>query len=191
MRRTTRTGPAGPTDAPDAASFGRLFDRHARAVFAYCARRTADLAAAEDLTSITFLEAWRHRTRTPAGDDALPWLLGVANNVVRNARRARRRYDAALERIPRLPAATAAEDEAVTRQATEAGLRAALDAIATLSRGEQEVVMVVLWSGLSYVEAATALGVPVGTVRSRLSRARSKLQLALGGPALPVLKETS
>ena len=73
--------------------FGQLFGSHAQAVYAFCARRTADLSLAEDLTSITFLEAWRHRDRVPPaqGGGALPWLLGVANNVVRNARRGQRR----------------------------------------------------------------------------------------------------
>lgn len=190
MRPVTRTRPPAGAES-DAARFGRLFEQHAQAVFAYCARRTADLAAAEDLTSITFLEAWRHRGRVPSDGDARPWLLGVANNVVRNAGRARRRYDAALGRMPRPPAAPTAEDEAVARQTTETGLRAALDAIAALSRGEQEVVMVVLWSGLSYEDAATALQIPVGTVRSRLSRARSKLRSTLSSSLLPVLKESS
>jgi RNA polymerase sigma-70 factor (ECF subfamily) len=74
---------------------------------------------------------------------------------------------------------------------TEASLRGALDAISALSEGEQEVVMVVLWSDLSYEEAATVLRIPVGTVRSRLSRARSKLQTSLTNTAHTVLKESS
>ena len=74
---------------------------------------------------------------------------------------------------------------------TEAGLRDALEAISALPEREREVVMLVLWSGLSYEEAAMALAIPVGTVRSRLSRARSKLQFALTTTAPPVLKESS
>jgi RNA polymerase sigma-70 factor (ECF subfamily) len=74
---------------------------------------------------------------------------------------------------------------------TEAGLRDALETISALPEREQEVVMLVLWSELPYEEAATALGIPVGTVRSRLSRARSKLQTVLNSPAHAVLKETS
>jgi RNA polymerase sigma-70 factor (ECF subfamily) len=165
----------------EAVRFGQLFDQHAQAVFAFCARRTADLALADDLTSITFLEAWRHRHRAPSGQEetALPWLLGVANNVVRNATRAQRRYRAVLARLPGPDAAPPAEDHAVDRSVTEARLKDALAAIAALPGREQEVVMLVLWSGLSYEEAATALAIPVGTVRSRLSRARSKLQIAL------------
>jgi RNA polymerase sigma factor (sigma-70 family) len=192
VRLTKAIRPASAGEPSEDAAFGRLFDRHAQAVYAFCARRTADLALAEDLTSITFLEAWRHRHRAPLGqaDGALPWLLGVANNVLRNARRGQRRYRAFLERLPAPSVAPAAEDQALARSVTEARLQDALDAISALSQGEQEVVMLVLWSDLPYEEAATALGIPVGTVRSRLSRARSKLQVSLC-PASYVQKESS
>lgn len=75
---------AAPDPVPSrAADFVRLYDCHAQAVYKFCARRTADLALAEDLTSATFLEVWRHRDKAPLGEAAaaLPWLLGVANNV--------------------------------------------------------------------------------------------------------------
>jgi len=193
VRPTKATGATSAGESADAVAFGQLFGRHAQAVYAFCARRTADLALAEDLTSLTFLEAWRHRDRMPSTDvgGALPWLLGVSNNLVRNARRGQRRLQAVVERLPAPPAAPPAEDQAIARAVTEAGLRLALDTISTLPEREQEVVMVVLWSDLSYEDAATALDIPVGTVRSRLSRARSKLQIALASPALTVLKESS
>jgi RNA polymerase sigma-70 factor (ECF subfamily) len=193
LHKTSAGQVSGAGEWSEAVVFGQLFERHAQAVFSFCARRTADLALAEDLTSVTFLEAWRHRERVPSAPDdgALPWLLGVANNVVRNARRGQRRYRAVLARLPGPPVAPAAEDHAVDRATTEAGLRAALDAISVLPEREQEVVMLVLWSGLSYEEAATALAIPVGTVRSRLSRARAKLQIALRSTAPAVLKESS
>jgi len=193
VRRTRSAGATAAGEASDAVAFGQLFSRHAQAVYTFCARRTADLSLAEDLTSITFLEAWRHRERVPSEDtgSALPWLLGVSNNVVRNARRGQRRYQDVLERLPAPPVVPAAEDQAIARSATEAGLRHALDTISALPGREQEVVMLVLWSGLSYEEVGTALAIPVGTVRSRLSRARSKLQIALSPPAHAVLKESS
>ena len=193
VRLTKTTGATSAGESSDAVAFGRLFGRHAQDVYTFCARRTADLALAEDLTSITFLEAWRHRDRVPAAqvDDALPWLLGVANNVVRNARRGQHRYQAVLERLPVPSVAPPAEEQVVARSATEAGLRDALFAISALAQREQEVVMLVLWSGLSYEEAAMALAIPVGTVRSRLSRARSKLQIALSTNAHSLLKESS
>jgi RNA polymerase sigma factor (sigma-70 family) len=183
----------GPDGESRTADFARLYDRHAQAVYKFCARRSADLALAEDLTSSTFLEVWRHRDRAPLGelDSALPWLLGVANNVVRNALRGNRRARAVIERLPRPAVAIAAEDYVVARAETETALRAALAVIAALSEEEREVVMLVLWSELSYEEAAIALGIPGGTVRSRLARARSKLQTALGNPVQSALKETS
>ena len=193
MRLTKATRAISAGEESEAIVFGELFGRHAQAVYSFCARRTADLSLAEDLTSITFLEAWRHRDRVPStqAGGALPWLLGVANNVVRNARRGQRRYRNALERLPVPPVAPPAEDQAVARSVTEGGLREALDAISALPAREQEVVMLVLWSGLSYEEAATAMSIPVGTVQSRLSRARAKLQISLSTNSHAVAKESS
>jgi RNA polymerase sigma-70 factor (ECF subfamily) len=167
----------------EAQSFGELFERHSRAVFAYCARRTADLALADDLTSVVFLEAWRHRDRTQiaSSPNALPWLLGVANNVTRNAHRSLRRHRSALSRLVVLPDTHDTANEAVDRADAEHSLRAALSAIEGLSVGERDVVMLVLWSDLSYEETASALGLRLGTVRSRLSRARTKLRASLDG----------
>lgn len=81
-------------------AFGELFERHAPSVHRYCFRRKGDWPRAEDLTSITFLEAWRRRDVDLAPDKVLPWLVGIATNVLRNDRRAFRRYAAALARVP-------------------------------------------------------------------------------------------
>ncbi len=165
---------------PDA--FGVLFERHGRAVYAFCARRTADFALAEDLTSIVFLEAWRRRERTEiTGESLLPWLLGIAHNAVRNAHRSRRRHRAALARVPTEPLEAAADDVA-SRIDAERALGDALRAIRALPDRERDVVVLVLWSGLSYEDAALALGVPAGTVRSRLWRARARLSDSLVNP---------
>jgi RNA polymerase sigma-70 factor (ECF subfamily) len=78
-----------------------LFDRHARAVYNHCFRRTADWSMAEDLTSVVFLEAWWRRDDVRIQPDtALPWFLGIANNLLRNAHRSLRRHRAALARLP-------------------------------------------------------------------------------------------
>lgn len=77
--------------------FGVVFERHARSVYNHCFRRTANWADAEELTSAVFVEAWRRRRDIrPEGDSARPWLLGVANNLLRNHRRSLGRYRAAL-----------------------------------------------------------------------------------------------
>ena len=95
----------------DTAAFGELFGRHANAVYNHLFRRVADWSEAEDLTSAVFLQAWRTRGRVVIDrESALPWLLGVANHVLRNHRRASRRYRAALRRI--VPADEAAGDHA-------------------------------------------------------------------------------
>jgi RNA polymerase sigma-70 factor (ECF subfamily) len=106
---------------------------------------------------------------------ALPWLLGVATNVLRNRRRSQRRHRAALGRLPREHAHDFA-DEANGRLDDERQMQTVLRAVAELPRREQDVLALCAWAGLSYEEAAVALGVPVGTVRSRLSRARARIR---------------
>ena len=166
-----RRAAAGEGDA-----FGVLFERHARRVYNYCFRRTADWALAEDLTSVVFLEAWRRRDDVRLEhEEALPWLLGVATNVLRNRGRSLRRHRAALERLQpeRTPDFA---DEVDARLDDERAMRSLLHAVAKLPRRDQDVLALCVWAGLSYEEAAVALDVPVGTVRSRLARARSRLR---------------
>lgn len=157
------------------AAFGTLFERHGRAIYNYCFRRTADWSAAEDLTSVVFLEAWRKRTDVRIyGDSLLPWLYGVAGNVLRNRNRTLRRYRAALERMPAEHEADFADD-AVARIDDERRMRDVLESFRLLPKRDQEILALCVWSSLSYEEAAVALELPVGTVRSRLSRARRRL----------------
>ena len=158
-------------------AFGELFRRHSRSVYAYCARCTGNLDFAEDLTSVVFMEAFRLRRKLQLSNaSALPWLIGVANNVMRNADRSLRRYRSALDRIP-VPADSASpEENTMERLGAQEALAGALEAISTLTQGEQDVVLLVLWSEFTYADAATAIGVPVGTVRSRLASARAKFK---------------
>jgi RNA polymerase sigma-70 factor (ECF subfamily) len=170
---------AGRTD-PDA--FAELFERHARAVFVFCAQRCGDLALADDLTSAVFLEAWRKRRSVElTAGSALPWLLGTANNVVRNANRSLRRHSRALARLPRLDIEADFSEAAADRLDAQREFAAAQRAIESLPAGEREVATLVLWGGASYADAARALAVPIGTVRSRVSRARTALERSLGG----------
>jgi RNA polymerase sigma factor (sigma-70 family) len=158
------------------AGFGRLFERHGRAVYNYCFRRTADWSAAEDLTSVVFLEAWRRRKDVRLdGDSLLPWLYGVATNVLRSRSRSLRRYRAALERLPRGHESDFADD-VDGRLDDECRMRDVLVAIQLLPQRDQDVLALCVWSELSYEQAALALELPVGTVRSRLSRARRRLR---------------
>jgi RNA polymerase sigma-70 factor (ECF subfamily) len=156
--------------------FGTLFERHGRAIYNYCFRRTADWAAAEDLASVVFLEAWRRRESVQIHHEtALPWLYGVATNVLRNRSRSMRRHRAALERLP-VGHEPDFADDAAERLDDALRMRDVLESFRLLPRRDQDVLALCIWSELSYEEAAVALGVPVGTVRSRLARARSRLR---------------
>lgn len=128
--------------------------------------------------SLTFLEAWRLRGRIDAeGGSLRPWLLGIATNTVRNARRAARRHAVALSRLPRQEPVRDFADDVASRIDDTDLLASVTTALEALRRPEREVLALCVWSGLDYA-AAEALGVPVGTVRSRLSRARKKLAAA-------------
>ena len=163
--------------AGDKDAFGLLFEEHVRAVYNHAFRLTGNWSTAEEVVSLTFLEAWRLRsTIRPEGDSLLPWLLVIALNVARNISRAARRQQAAMSRLPPGPDVPDFADELADRIDDATRLEAIRTAVSRLRRGEQDVLALCVWSGLSYAEAAEALGVPVGTVRSRLSRARRKLQ---------------
>lgn len=166
--------------------FGVLFDRHGEAVRAFCARRTGSIDAAEDLVSIVFLEAWRRRGEVDLIDgNALPWLYGIARRTMQHRRRTALRHRRALGRLAPAPATPDHADEVAGRLDDErhlARLQAALD---RLKPPDRDVLVLCVWQGLTYAEAAVALGVPVGTVRSRLSRARSRLDAETDAPPAP------
>jgi DNA-directed RNA polymerase specialized sigma24 family protein len=103
-------------------------------------------------------------------------LIGVANNVVRNADRSLRRYRSALDRIPVPSDGASSEENSMERLGAQEALARALEAISALTQGEQDVVLLVLWSEFTYADAAIALGIPVGTIRSRLASARAKFK---------------
>lgn len=174
--------------AGEADAFGVLFDRHADAVFRYCLSRCGSWHDAEELVSITFLEAWRQRNRLrPERDTVLPWLLGVATNANRNRARGSRRHADFLARLPHSDPrhgeheADHAESIA-SRLDAESDVRELLETTAGLNDGERDVVILCLMNGIGQEEAAKALGVRTGTVKSRLHRARVKLAKMKGTP---------
>lgn len=163
--------------ADDADAFGLLYTRHGPRVQGYVLRRTADPASAEDITAVVFLEAWRRRRSVTLDQpSALPWLFGVAGNVTSRWHRSRRRHRAALERLaalpPRRPELVELEAEAAERA------RAVLDQVRLLPKRERDVLVLSVWEGLSHAEIAVALDIAPGTVKSRLSRARARLDPA-------------
>ncbi|MCX5233069.1 RNA polymerase sigma factor [Streptomyces sp. NBC_00233] len=163
--------------AGDPEAFREVFKDHAQLVYRHAVRVTGDWTLAQDIVSLTFLEAWRLREKLrDEGESPRPWLMGIATNVLRNTARAVRRHEHALARVPAKETVPDFADEVVGRMADSEHLAAAQAALARLRRSEREVFTLCVWSGLGYAEAAEALGVPVGTVRSRLSRARARLR---------------
>ena len=160
----------------DGEAFGDLFDRHARAVYNYSFRWTADRGLAEDLLSATFLEAWRRRDVFLEQDSALPWLLGVATNLLRNQRRAIRRYGEALRRMPPPGEEPDFAESVAERMDDETRMRGILELLTHLRPADRALIHLCVWTGASYEDAARILKVPVGTVRSRLARARARLR---------------
>lgn len=165
------------------AALAALFDTHADAVHAFCFRRTASMATAEDLTSTVFLELWRSRKAATAYDgSALPWLYGIARNVCRNADRSAFRLRRALRRVAHVggqPEGDAMADSVAGRVDSQRMMAAVLAAVAELPDHERDVLELVVWAEMSYEATAAALEIPVGTVRSRMSRARRRLSLAV------------
>lgn len=157
-------------------AFGTLFDRHAKVIYNYCFRRVGNWATAEDMLSLVFLEAWRRRDKELPSDKVLPWLFGIATNVVRNERRSGRRFSIALSRTPTNAPEPDFAGDVNARLDDERQAEAALMLLGKLSRREQDVFFLSGVMELSYEDTAVALGIPIGTVRSRLSRAQARLR---------------
>jgi RNA polymerase sigma factor (sigma-70 family) len=160
----------------DAEAFAALFERHSQAIYNVCFRRTANWAVAEDLTSIVFLEAWRRRGKSLPPGMVRAWLHGIATFVVRNRWRTELRYRRALARLQRDATTPDFAADVEARLADESRMAVLLERLRELPTRERDVLALCVWSELSYEEAAIALDIPVGTVRSRLSRARSRLR---------------
>ncbi|MCD7438481.1 RNA polymerase sigma factor [Streptomyces lincolnensis] len=176
-------------------AFAVLFDRHADAVHRYAARRLG-AEAAEDVMAETFTTAFQQRFRYDTElPDARPWLFGIATNLIGRHRRAEARRLKAMSRLPEAtPGDQAGEtvaDQVAARVSAQAVRHDLAGALAGLPARHRDVLLLVAWADLGYEETARALGVPVGTVRSRLHRARRKVREALGGFDPTALREES
>ena len=172
----------------DPGRFSGLYERHLVPIAAYLARRVGP-ELAEDLAAEVFVGAFRARARyRPDHDSALPWLFGIAGNLIADNRRAERRRLALLVRL-------ATEREALDADRSRGDLaqdhlEGAVSAelvrqLRRLAAADRDALLLTVWGELSYEEAAVALGVPVGTVRSRIFRARRRLAAAIDDPAPP------
>lgn len=158
--------------------FHAIFDHHNSALLAYGLRRCASAADAADLVAETFLVAWRRIDDVPPDSGTLPWLYGVARNVLSNQRRGDRRRD-------RLSARLASELEALTPDPSEPSANHAWvgDALQTLGALDREVLTLTLWEGLTPAEIGASLSIPAATVRTRLHRARRRVRESLEATA--------
>jgi RNA polymerase sigma-70 factor (ECF subfamily) len=161
----------------DAAAFGALYERHAFRVHAWCHRRLEWAAA--DLTAETFAQAWlsRGRFRDEHGGSALPWLLGIARNVLRETIRSDRVETRARERLG-LPLDLAAEEGYAAveeRLSPRLALAASLDG---LPEHEREALELRVIGELPYDEVAQQLAIRPAAARLRVSRALRRLTLA-------------
>lgn len=161
----------------DREAFGELFQRHARRIHGFCFRQTGDWSLAEDLTSITFLEAWRRRNAVLIEEGKVrAWLLGIAANCVRHQLRSRLRYRNALNRLPAPVPEPDHAEQSTARAAAEGEARALLEKLARFSYRQRMAFALVTWEGFSTAEAASMLGQPDSTVRSNLHRIRKRLR---------------
>lgn len=156
-------------------AFGLIFDRHFNDIFRYVARRLGRQAA-EELAAEVFLVAFSRRQRYDTNRaDARPWLFGIASRLACNQRRRELRMWAAYNRVIAMSRSEAGDsdpgDALISKQV--------LAALVSLSKEVRETVLLYAWADLSYEQLAEALEVPVGTIRSRLNRARGQFQRAL------------
>ncbi|ARC57809.1 ECF RNA polymerase sigma factor SigE [Frondihabitans sp. 762G35] len=159
------------------AVFAELYDRHAKAIHRFVARRLTTQVA-DDLVSETFLVAFeRRRTFDESREDALPWLYGIVTTLLKKHRRLEaREWRAGLSSRTR-EAVDQPGDDSLEAALVVARLRGALRGMAA---GDRDALLLYAWGDLDYEGVAVALGVPVGTVRSRLNRARRTLRIAAG-----------
>lgn len=167
--------------------FAEIFERHFDSVHGYLARRVGPEVGG-DLTADAFLAAFESRRRYDLSrPTARPWLLGIATNLAHRHWRTERLRLASITKTA--PTGTAdTEDESVSRVDAAAVANEVAAAVAALNAGCRDALLLVAWADLSYVEVAEALDVPIGTVRSRLSRARQQLRRHLAAsPSFPEL----
>lgn len=155
--------------------FSRVILVHLDEVYRYACRLTRDVARAEDLTQETFLQAWRSFDRFAPGSHARAWLYGIFHNVLGRDRRqaGRERHVVDLEQ---LPPHVLVHEPLLSRVLDLATVERAF---AGLSEAAREIVLLADLEGLAYREIADVLGVPIGTVMSRLNRARKQLRAAV------------
>ncbi|RXZ66976.1 RNA polymerase sigma factor [Agromyces albus] len=162
-------------------SFGVIYDRYRARIFRKAYSRVLDVSEAEDIVAMVFLEAWRRRSSVRFVDGSLlPWLLVVTTNVSLNSERSGRRYRRLLAKLPPAEHVDDPSLEITERLDGEPASKELSAALRRLSPIEQRVVELCLVEELPMASVASVLDLPIGTVKSRLHRARAKLRESLG-----------
>lgn len=194
LRTIEDMGPPLPDNAAIAASiispadFAQVFDRHFDVVHSYIRKRVG-MSLADDLASQTFLIAFDSRARyDQARPNARPWLLGIATNLIHGKRRQEERQLRAYAKTGDEPGIDPLEG--VVARADAVRWRAQLAAVlAALPKEEADPLLLFAWAELSYEEIADAMQLPIGTVKSRLSRARRRIREQLRLPQASAVKK--
>ncbi|MGW1729127.1 RNA polymerase sigma factor [Streptomyces sp. NPDC002306] len=169
--------------------FAHLYDRYAADIHRYVTRRLGS-ETADDVTSETFLVAFRTRKRFDASAaSARPWLYGIAAKLISRQQRSEVRMLRAYARTGCDPVAESWAEHVDSRVVAQGMQQKLSGALAGLSAGDRHVLLLVAWAEFSYQEVADALEIPLGTVRSRLNRARRKIRTTLGAdPAIDAME---
>lgn len=161
-------------------AFGEVFDRHSARLYRHSRGLAPSWSDADDVVAVTFLEAWRKRNDIQfVNGSMLPWLLRTATFTANNLTRAARRYKAALGRLP--------PGQAHPDHSEQFDDGEAVTALRGLPPTDQEVLTLCVIEGISAEDAARIMSVRVGTIKSRLSRAKGRLRAAISDPT-PVLR---
>ncbi|MEU0485608.1 RNA polymerase sigma factor [Streptosporangium sp. NPDC006013] len=161
-------------------AFAELFDRYSGMLYRYVSKRLGP-ESAEDLVGETFLVAFsRRRSYDLAYPDARPWLFGILTKLMSRQHRTEAARYRALSRTPVDGYEDSPADRVAVRVSAQAARPALISALAALPAKDRDVLLLITWGELTYEEVARALGIPVGTVRSRLNRGRRKVRAALG-----------
>jgi RNA polymerase sigma factor (sigma-70 family) len=167
------------------ACFGTIFDRHATVLHRYLVRRLGPHDA-DGMVADVFRIAFEKRATYDVGRaSARPWLYGIATNLIGRHRRAEVRLYRALARSGADPVTEPFTDQVEDRVTAAGTARPLAAALARLPAAHRDTLLLVAWGDLTYEQTATSLGVPVGTVRSRISRARARLRQALADQNIP------
>lgn len=164
----------------DPQAFAALFDRHHAELYRYL-RRRAGASLAADIAAETFLTAFASRSAYhPDGESVRPWLYGIAHNLLRNHARSERRRWLAYARHGEMPDADQAAADAFARADRRVDDVLMADRIgrflAQLSSQDRDALLLFAWAEMSYADIASTMQIPLGTVRSRLNRARCQLR---------------